>query len=127
MRTLFAAAMLACIAALAGCTAKLDHTKEFTVPPFGETHWILDAQSKPQKIKIEVQSDQDLDVFVLSPDMADKFQDLKPGEAEKAAIAHKKGVKAETVTADIPAKTAYSVLVGNPKKTATGKVHITNQ
>lgn len=126
-RSFIASALLACTL-IPGCGAPpLDVTREYTLEP-GETKILeLEPQKKVQKITIDVKFDDAVDIFVLSPDQAVKFLELKPDAAEENALTYKRRAQAEKIQFDLPANTPVGIVVYSPKKKTTGSVHVTNK
>ena len=113
-----------------GCGAKkLNEEKSFNLTP-GERDkiYLFDAQSSEQTIKVAVTSSEAVDLFVfLKNDVADGAA-LDDNDRKKKALASKIGVTSDTLTAKVPAKQEYSLLVSLSLKSkkADGKVKITN-
>ncbi|OWK37743.1 hypothetical protein [Fimbriiglobus ruber] len=114
----------------AGCAAKLNDERSFSLPEGSEPDklLILNAQPSDQTIKVAVTASEPVDVYVfLTKDVAEP-RDVAAGDRAKKALASKTGVTQDTLTAAVPAKQEYKVLIGLSEKSkkAEGKVKITN-
>jgi hypothetical protein len=108
-----------------GCgPAKLDETKSYEVTP-GETKLIsLQAQPKPQRITVEYESDQSVEVAVFKSD------DVKNPDADlpmSKALAVEKAKTSGTLAVDLGPDVATTVAVSALSKKATVRVHLTNR
>ena len=85
------------------------------------------AQSATQTVKVEVTSDNAVDVYVLLNAPADAA-DLDEKDLRAKAAASKTGTKGETLSVQVPAGQAVTVWVGRSGTTqkATGTVKLTN-
>lgn len=127
-RSLIASGLFALCLVPSGCgPAKLNVTKPFETDPAGNVPAIhMDPQPQAQKITVKVTAPEEVDLFVIAPEKLDKFGDLSTDKRVKEAMASKTGVKNDSLVVDVPAKTAYTVVIGSKKKTK-GEVTITNQ
>jgi hypothetical protein len=118
--------------ATAGCgPAKLRSEHTFTVPSGDEVGKIvnLTAQSVEQTVRVEVIADKPVDVFViLARDLPQGDSDFTTEKLEPKAVAVKKNATQEVLTATIPAKTDWHVVVLAAAKTlrATGTLKLSN-
>lgn len=119
---LFLAAVV--VLAPAGCgPAKLDETKTYSVTAGDTQMMILPKQPKPQRITVEYESNQPVDVAIY------KSEDVKEGEAmpTSKALGIDRAKEKGTVTADLAPDVATTVTVTGLGKTATVKVHVHNK
>jgi hypothetical protein len=110
---------------LAGCgPAKLDITKTYKVVP-GDTQFvILPAQPKPQRITVEYEADQPVEIGVYkSDDVKDQDTALPTSKALKVEKATTTG----TVAVDLNPDVSVTVTVTGLGKEAGVKLHITNR
>jgi hypothetical protein len=123
-------AVLVAVCGLVGCkAAKLNEDKAFTLSPSADEYLLeLVPQKGDQTVSAAVTATEPVDVYVVLKSAAADPRDLKAGDREKKAVAFKKGVKAETLTAKIPAGEGASVLVALPAagKKADVTVKLTN-
>ena len=118
----------AALLAAAGCgPGKLSENKTFSLDPGETKSFILPVQTKPQKVTAEVDSANEVDVFIVEANKAASFENLAAGKQAEAAMASKPGVKAGSVAADVPAGAEVAVVVANARKKGTVKLLITNQ
>lgn len=115
----------------AGCAAKLNTEKAFTLPAAGGDRGVvfnLPTQSSEQTVTAVITSDVAVDVYVYAAKDVPEPRDLTPEERGKKALLAKTGVTQETLAIKVPAKEEYRVLVGLPRNTmqASGKVKFTN-
>ena len=132
-RTIRLASLLGILAfAAAGCgPAKLRSEHTFTVPSGDEVAKIvnLTAQSVEQTVRVEVTADRPVDVFViLAKDLPKDNADYTTQKLEPKAVAVKKDATQEVLTATIPAKNDWHVIVMAGAKTlrATGTLKLSN-
>lgn len=129
-RNLIATAVAACVLAAAGCgPAKFDATRSFSlsgeqpaqaneVPP----------QSAAQTVKVEVTSDNAVDVYVLVGTTAADAVNLEEKDVKAKAAASKTNTKGDTLTVQVPAGQGVTVWVGRSGtvQKASGTVKMTN-
>ena len=112
------------LVALSGCgPAKLDVTKDYTVDE--PKIVLLDAQSKPQKITVEFESNSPITVLLIKDSEIPKDEDGSLTPTNKAMMS-KAGEKSGSFTADVPENTATRVVVKS-NTTSKVKLHITNK
>ena len=109
---------------LAGCTAKLNQSKSYSVQPDAAQGFYLPAQPKPQKINIDFKADNDVTVLLFKADDAktDDEAILKP---EKQALGFQKG-KSGTFSVDVPENTETRLVIRGAQKTTKVDVKVTN-
>ncbi len=111
---------------VAGCgPAKLDVTKNWTLDE--PKMVLLDAQPKPQTIKVDFEADNPVIVLVVKDSDLAKDDDGGFTPANKALAASKAGEKKGEFSADLPANTAARVVARTSGGKATIKLHVTNQ
>ena len=109
-----------------GCADKLRTESAFTLPDGGNTTKVFDlpAQSAEQTLKVEVTSDQPVDVFVMPAKDAPDLDGLPTKEWQTKSQTFKEGVTNETLTAKVPAKQATKVVVTPSAKTQKAQVAV---
>lgn len=127
---------LAVLAGGLGCQAKLTVSKTFKLPDEAEVVKIFEMPAQPgeQTIKIDVtvKSGSSVDVFVVPANLvgAAIASDKKEKKVwEEKAYGSKRDVTAGSMTAKVPAKAEYKVLViqsDNAKQTSEVEIKITN-
>ncbi len=122
--------VLVLVCGLVGCkAAKLNEDKSFSLSSAADEYLLeLIPQKAEQTVSAAVTATEPVDVYVVLKSAAADPRDLKPADREKKAVAFKKGVKAETLTAKIPANEASAVLVvlGSGSKKSDVTVKLTN-
>jgi hypothetical protein len=112
-----------------GCgPAKLNQEFTFDVGNAPAQAWQLPKQTVAQTVKVEVETDSQVDVYVLTGVDQDRAVNMEPQELHHSAVASKTGVSKDSLSVPIPAKTAAVVVVrvGAKKLTASGMVKLTN-
>jgi len=110
--------------ALAGCS-KIHEQRSFTIEPAGSHSLKISAPLSEQKVKVEVTSDEPINVWVvLEKDVPVGKDDFDPESLKSGVLAKEKETKQATLTATIPAKEKSRVYVNGAVKTAhvTAKV-----
>jgi hypothetical protein len=119
---LFLAAVL--LLAPAGCGPdKLDQKKTYPVAP-GETQMmLLPKQARPQRVTVEYESDQAVDVGIY------KAEDVKEGEnlPTSKALAVDRAKDKGSISADLGPDVATTVTISGLGKSASVKVHVHNR
>ena len=124
-RSIFGLASLG-ILGLAGCgPAKLDVSQTYEIADQGQI-LRLDAQPKPQTIRIQFESTQSPVTVLLIKDTEVLGNDDAMYVSTDKAIAFKKGEKSGDFTGEVPANTATTVIIREAKGRTTVKIHITN-
>jgi hypothetical protein len=114
--------LLALGLAVAGCQRVNQQKTEKLGPGDVVAPFIVDAPSRNQEVTVTVSPNgAAVDVYiVLEKDRAAAEQALQERQAPKDVLAGKQKVDKETtLTATVPAKNAYAVLLGNTTKEAT--------
>jgi len=121
--------LVAGLFALAGCgPAKLEVNKTVTVEPNEYNLIGLPKQSQAQKVTVEVDATEPVNVYVIDSSKETGFPDLSPEkQAEAAKYGKKTGVKKDSLTADVPENTEVTVAIGGATKKVDVKVAITNR
>jgi hypothetical protein len=108
---------------LAGCTAKLNEARSYTVEPGLADGFFIPSQPKPQTISIEFTADNDVTVLLF------KAADAKGDDAvmadEKKALGFKQG-KSGSFTVDVPENTETRFVVRATAKAAKVDVKVKN-
>ena len=119
---LFMAAVV--LLAPAGCGPdKLDQKKTWSVVP-GETQMmLLPKQARPQRVTVEYESDQPVDVGIY------KSEDVKEGDLlpVSKALAIDRAKDKGSISADLGPDVATTVTVTGLGKSANVKVHVHNR
>jgi hypothetical protein len=119
---LFVAALV--LLAPAGCgPAKLDDTKNWTIEPGDVQSIILPAQPKPQRLTVEFESSEPVDVGIYKTDDTTDLHSLPVSKA----LAVERGKTSGTLTADLGPDVSTTITAGALSKKATVKVHVTNR
>jgi hypothetical protein len=109
---------------LAGCgPAKLDETKNWTIEPGDVQSIILPAQPRPQRLTVEFESGEPVDVGLYKTDDAKDLYSLPVSKA----LAVERGKTSGTLTADLSPDVSTTVTVNALSKKTTVKVHVTNR
>jgi inosine-uridine nucleoside N-ribohydrolase len=113
--------------ALAGCS-KIHEQRSFTLEP-GEVHdFTVSAPLSDQKIKVEVTSEQPLNVWViLEKDIPQGKTEFDPESLPSGVLAKEKATKQATLTATIPAKEKFRVYFDAAVKKTNVTVKIDSQ
>jgi hypothetical protein len=121
--------LAAALFALAGCgPAKLEVNKTVTVDANDYNFIGLPKQPQPQKVTVEIEATQEVNVYVIDAAKEGNFPDLSPEkQAEAAKYGKLSGAKAGTVTAEVPENTEVTVAIGGGQRKADVKVSITNR
>ncbi len=107
-----------------GCgPAKLDETKNYDLEPGDVKSIILPAQPKPQRLTVEFESNEPVDVAVYKSDDAKELYSLPVSKA----LAIERAKTSGTLTADLGPDIATTVVVSALSKKASVKVHVTNR
>ncbi len=104
----------------AGCKPKLHIERPYDMDAGTSREIQVDPPSGEQKIKVAFTSTAGpVSVFVLQDDqLGDKKDDLDPDKIPAAAVLGKEKGKDGTITATVPAKKAYRVIIFTDKKTS---------
>jgi hypothetical protein len=119
--------VLAAVAFLApsGCgPAKLDETKSYSLNP-GDTQTLaLPAQPRPQRLTVDFDADNPVEVFILkTADVSDPDAPLPTGKA----LAIERAKASGTLSVDLGPDTATTVAVTALSKQTNVKLHLTNR
>jgi len=128
-RNLFAAVVAVGVLAVVGCGPnKLNEVKQFSLGGDNAAQtFSAPAQGAAQTVKVEVTSDNMVDVYVLLNAPANA-QDMEEKDLKAKAAASKMATKSETLTVQVPASQTVTVWVGRSGVTqkASGTVKMTN-
>ncbi|MFO0798618.1 MAG: hypothetical protein U0804_14180 [Gemmataceae bacterium] len=112
------------LVATAGCgPARLDEKKTYQLTPGDTKMMILPKQPKPQRITVEFESDQPIEVGIYRS--SDVTQDTTPPASKALGIERAKATG--TVTADLGPDEATTVTFSALGKAATVKAHVHNK
>jgi hypothetical protein len=129
-RNLFAAVAAVGVLAAVGCGPnKLNEVKQFDLGTEKAAQaFESPAQGAAQTVKVEVTSDNAVDVYVLLGVSSQAAIDMQEKDLKAKAAASKAGTKSETLTVQVPAGQAVAVWVGRSGVTqkASGTVKMTN-
>ena len=116
-----------CLLFLAGCgPAKLNESRSYELNPAEGDGFLLDKQSKPQKINIEFTSSES-EVTVLLFKAEDVPGEEKPLSVdEQKALGFKKG-KADSFSVDVPENTETRLVIRGAMKKTKVDVKVTNK
>jgi hypothetical protein len=109
-----------------GCgPAKLDEKKTVEVDPGGDSikAYNLPAQPKPQRITVEFESDNPVEVAVYKADDAKALESLPASKA----LATEKAKTSGTLAVDLGPDVATTVVVTALSKKSSVKLHMTNR
>ena len=129
-RNLFAAVVAVGVLTAVGCGPnKLNELKQFSLSMEKPAQaFDTPAQGAAQTVKVEVSSDNTVDVYVLLGVTAQAASDMEEKDLKAKAAASKVGTKSETLSVQVPAGQAVTVWVGRSGVTqkANGTVKLTN-
>lgn len=119
----------AAVLGLAGCgPPKLDErgSKTLTMGDFSLLE--LPKVGQPQKITIEVEATEPVNVYVIDSSIKDGFENLSKEKQEAAAKYGKKmQVTKDSLSADVPANTGVTVAIGGAMKKTEMKYSLSNR
>jgi hypothetical protein len=120
--------LAAALLGLCGCAGKLEVNKTATVEALDYELIGLPKQSQQQKVTIEVDAPEAVNILVIDASSEKGFDGLAPAKQEALAKYGKKmGVKKDSLSVDVPANATATVAVGGgPKKTEV-KISISNR
>lgn len=122
--SLFCGLIAVALLAPAGCgPAKLDETKSYQLTPGDTQMMILPKQPKPQRITVEYESDQPVEVGIYKSE--DVKEDSHPPSSKALAIDRAKA--SGTISADLSPDVATTVTVSALGKQANVKLHVHNK
>lgn len=128
-RNLFAAMAAVGVLVVAGCGPnKLNEVKQFNLGGENSAQtFSAPAQGAAQTVKVEVTSDNTVDVYVLLNASGD-VANMEEKDLKAKAAASKMATKSETLTVQVPASQTVTVWVGRSGVTqkASGTVKMTN-
>lgn len=115
--------------ALSGCgPAKLEVSKTKAIEPLDYELIGLNKQGQDQKITVEIDATEPVNVLLIDSSAEKGFELLSPTDQEgKAKYGKKKAIKKDSLTADVPANTAVTVAIGGGTKKSEVKFTITNR
>jgi hypothetical protein len=115
------------VCALAGCS-KIHEQRSFTIEP-GDAHgFTVSAPLSDQKVKVEVTSDEPLNVWViLEKDIPQGKTEFDPESLKSGVLAKEKATKQATLTATVPAKEKFRVYFDAAAKKTNVTVKIDSQ
>ena len=121
--------LVAGLFALAGCgPAKLEVNKTVTIEPNDFNMIGLPKQSQPQKITVDVDATEPVNVYVIDSAKEAGFPDMAAEkQAEAAKYGKKLGVKKDALTAEVPENAEVTVAVGGGMKKSEVKISISNR
>ena len=128
-RNLTAAVAAVAVLALAGCgPGKLSEVKSFDMESGNVKAFDTPAQKVAQTVKVEVSSDNPVDVYALPGVSVDDAVNMLPEEAKKKAAGSKEKVTSGSFTVPVPAGQGLAVWVGvsDNGTRAKGTVKLTN-
>jgi hypothetical protein len=115
------------VCALAGCS-KIHEQRQFTIDAGGSHRLQITAPLSEQKVKVEVTSDEPINVWVvLEKDVPGGKEEFDPELLKSAVLAKEKETKQATLTATIPAKEKYWVYINGAVKTTHVTVKVDSQ
>jgi len=114
---------------LPGCPSghTLDYEKTVSMEPADTKFYTIDAPRSQQKIRVQVDSAEPVDVDVtLETDKADVEKALQAQKRPDAAklLASKQGAKSESVEAMIPAGKSFTIVLSGAKKKTEVKLKV---
>jgi hypothetical protein len=126
--SLFAALLMT----LPGCASRVNFEKSLALEPMEIKTYTIDAPRGAQKIRIEVDSKEPIDVDVAFESDAERFQTyLERGRTSHAnkdgpppVLASKQNVTQHSLEATVPAGKAFSVLISGAKKKTDVKLKV---
>jgi len=117
---------LLAVFALAGCS-KIHEQRSFTVEPAGSHNLKITAPLSETKYKVEVTSDQPVNVWViLEKDVPGGKDDFDP-EPIQSVLGKEKSTQQATLNVTVPAKEKFRVYINGPTKPANVTVKIDSQ
>ncbi len=117
-------ALAAAFLVLSGCgPAKLDETRTYDLEPGDLKVLQLPAQPKPQRLTVEFEANNPVEVVVYKAEDANDMNNLPASKA----LASEKAKTTGTVVVDLGPDVATSVVVIGLGKKASVKVHVTNR
>jgi hypothetical protein len=121
--------LLAGLVTLSGCgPAKLEVSKTKTVEAADYELVGLPKQSQEQKITIEVDATEPVNILVIDSSAEKGFDGLAPADqVAKGKYGKKTNVKKDSLTADVPANAAVTVAIGGGTKRGEVKYSISNR
>ena len=115
------------LVALAGCS-KIHESRSFTLEPADTNNIKVSAPIGEQKIKVTLTADNAVSVWVvLEKDVPSGKDEFDPELLGAALLASQKDATETTLTATIPAKESYRIVVNRATKKATVSVKIDSQ
>src|SRR5215211_6277980 len=115
------------VCAFAGCS-KIHEQRSFTIESGGAYTLNITAPLSEQKVKVEVTSDEPINVWViLEKDVPGGKDEFDPESLKSGVLAKEKDTKQVTLTATIPAKEKYRVYINGPAKKASVTVKVDSQ
>jgi len=125
MRTRLIPLLAVCV--LAGCS-KIHDQRSFSVETGGSYSLQVSAPLSEQKVRIEMTSDEPVNVWVvLDKDVPKGRDDFDPESLQSGVVAKEKATKQVTLLATIPAKEKYRVYINGPVKTTNVSIKIDSQ
>ena len=121
-------ALAAALLGLCGCAGKLEVNKTVTVEVADYDLIGLQKQSQQQKVTIDVDAAEPVNILVIDAAAERGFDNLAPAkQIELAKYGKKTGVKKDSLSVDVPANTAVTVAVGGGAKRTEVKISISNR
>jgi hypothetical protein len=118
---------LTAVLALAGCS-KIHEQRSFTLDVGESQNLKISAPLSEQKVKVAVTSDQPVGVWiVLEKAVPGGKDDVDPETLKDGVLAQEKATKDATLSATVPGKEAYRIIVGGVTKKANVTIKIDSQ
>jgi len=112
---------------VAGCS-KIHEQRSFTVEPSGAYTLSITAPLSEQKVKVEMTSDEPVNVWViLEKDVPAGKDDFDPEALKSGVLAKEKATKQATLNVTIPAKEKFRVYFDGAAKKAAVTAKIDSQ
>lgn len=120
MRSMIRLPLFLCLAALLGMVGcqKVAVDKQYTLNPGEVKTMIVDGPTRDQDVTVTITATSPIDVYIASEKDVNEANDKI--SAPKQSLGSKKGIEKDTVTAKVPAKTAYGVVLLATGKTKQG-------
>jgi hypothetical protein len=117
---------LMAVLALAGCS-KIHEQRSFTMEPGSSNNLKITAPLSETKYKVEMTSDQPVNLWVLLEKDVPGGKDEFDPEPIQAVLGKEKNTQQATLNVTVPAKEKFRVYINGPAKTANVTVKIDSQ
>jgi hypothetical protein len=115
------------VCAVAGCS-KIHEQRSFTIESGGAYSLHITAPLSEQKVKVEVTSDEPVNVWViLEKDVPSGKDDFDPETLKSGVLGKEKATKQATLTVTVPAKEKFRVQFDGVAKKTTVTAKIDSQ